>query len=265
MFDLFSNEMHRWRTISFTLDNNLSRQFIATVDSKAQMLEELELVFEEPSSGSAAEVSVILRSFAKLRNLAWSGDLSAQSLRNIPFHALTRIYVASNNITQDVVACLSQCTTALEIQWERVDCWDSPSVCGLPQVTLHHLQSLKLTGFGDLACILSRLTLPSLKRLCLETRSKTRDHRLLEDFFNRSSCSLQHFVFNDDCLDQESVVNYLTIPFLETIPDIQVYVGESRHVNAFRRMQQLKDSQDTPTFRRLQISYPTCIPAFTWK
>jgi hypothetical protein len=108
-------------------------------------------------------------------------------------------------------------------------------------------------------------TLPSLKRLCLETRSKTRDHRLLEDFFNRSSCSLQHFVFNDDCLDQESVVNYLTIPFLETIPDIQAYVGESRHVNAFRRMQQLKDSQDTPTFRRLQISYPTCIPAFTWK
>jgi hypothetical protein len=163
MFDLFSNEMHRWRTISFTLDNNLSRQFIATVDSKAQMLEELELVFEEPNSGSAAEVSVVLRSFAKLRNLAWSGDLSAQSLRNIPFHALTRIYVASNNITQDVVACLSQCTTALEIQWERVDCWDSPSVCGLPQMTLHHLQSLKLTGFGDLACILSRLTAP----LCL--------------------------------------------------------------------------------------------------
>jgi len=43
--------------------SNLTRRFIATVGSKAQMLEELELVFEEPSSGSA-EVSAVLRSFA---------------------------------------------------------------------------------------------------------------------------------------------------------------------------------------------------------
>ena len=158
--------------------SNLTRRFIATVGSKAQMLEELELVFEEPSSGSA-EVSAVLRSFAKLRKLAWSGDLSAHSLRNMLFHALTHIYVASHNITQDVVACLSQCTAALEVRWELVNCWESPSVCGLPQITLHHLQSLNLVGIGDLAHILSRLTLPSLKCLRLQTRSKTRDQSII--------------------------------------------------------------------------------------
>lgn len=42
VFDLFSNEIHRWHTMSFTLNDDLARQFIATVDSKAQILEELE-------------------------------------------------------------------------------------------------------------------------------------------------------------------------------------------------------------------------------
>jgi len=91
------------------------------------------------------------------------------------------------------------------------------------------------------------------------------DHRLLEDFFDRSSCSLQHFTFNDDYLDEESAAKYLTIPFLETIPDIQIYLGGSWDNDILQRMDELKNSQDTPTFRRLQISYPTCNPAFTWK
>ena len=265
MFDLFSNEIYRWRTIAFTLNDNLARQFIATVDSKAEILEELELAFEEPSS-TTAEVSALLPSLPKLRHLAWHGKLSAMSLRNVPFYRLTHIYMASPNSAQDVVRCLLQCTAALEIQWDCVNCWDSPSVCGLLQTTLLHLRSLHLEGTGDLAHILSRLTLPSLKYLCLATRSKTRDHRLLEDFFDRSSCPLQRFIFKDGCLDQESIVNYLTIPFLEAIPDIRVYLeGISKH-NVLREMQEVKDSQDTPTFHRLQISYPERNwPAFTWK
>ena len=265
MFDLFSNEMYRWRTIAFTLNDNLARQFIATVDSKAQILEELELAFEEPSSTSA-KVSALLPSLPKLRHLSWYGNLSAMSLRNIPFHRLTHIYMASHNSTQDVVTCLSQCSAALEIQWDCVNCWDAPSVCGLPQTTLLHLQSLILEGTGDLAHILCRLTLPSLKYLRLRTRSKTRDHRLLEDFFDRSSCPLQYFHFKDGCVDQKGIVNYLTIPFLEAIPDIRVYHGGISKHKVLREMQEVKDSQDTPTFHRLQISYPECNwPAFTWK
>jgi len=265
MFDLFSNEMYRWRTIAFTLNDNLARQFIATVDSKAQILEELELAFEEPSSTSA-KVSALLSSLPKLRHLSWVGRLSAMSLRNIPFHRLTHIYMASDNSAQDVVTCVSQCTAALEIRWDCVDYWDSPCVCGLPRSTLLHLRSLYLKGTGDLAHILSWLTLPSLKYLCLKTRSKTRDHRSLEDFFDRSACPLQHFILKDGCVDQESIVKYLTIPFLETIPDIQVYLGGISEQVVLREMQEVKDSQDTPTFHRLQISYPECRwPAFTWK
>ena len=265
MFDLFSTEMHRWRTIAFTLNDNLARQFIATVDSKAQILEELELAFEEPSS-TTAEVSALLPSLPKLRHLAWHGKLSAMSLRNIPFHRLTHIYMSSHNSAQDVVTCLSQCSAALEIQWDCVNCWDSPSVCGLLQTTLLHLRSLHLEGTGDLAHILYRLTLPSLKYLRLRTRSKTRDHKLLEDFFDRSSCPLQYFYFKDGCVDQAGIVNYLTIPFLEAIPDIRVYHGGISKHNVLREMQEVKDSQDTPTFHRLQISYPERNwPAFTWK
>ena len=264
VFDLFSNEMHRWRTMSFTLNDSLARQFIATVDSKAQILEELELVLDKPRS-AGAEVSALLPSFPKLHKLSWSGNLSAASLCNIPFHRLTHIYVASRNSAQDVIACISQCTMAVELHWHRVNCWDSSPVCGLPQTTLLHLQSLYLKGTGDFADILSRLTLPSLKCLRLETKSKAQNPKLLEDFFDRSSCPLRQFVLHDGYVDQESIVQYLMIPFLETIPDIQVYLGETSKDDVFQEMRELKDSQDTPTFRRLQISYPEWGPAFTWK
>ena len=256
--------MYRWRTIAFTLNDNLARQFIATVDSKAQILEELELVFEGLSSTSV-EVSALLPSLPKLRHLSWYGNLSEVSLRNIPFHRLTHIYMVSHNSAQDVATCLSQCTAALEIQWDCVDCWDSPSVYGLPQTTLLHLRSLYLKGAGDFAHILSGLTLPSLKCLRLETKSKAQNHKLLEDFFDRSSCPLRQFILSDICVYQESIVKYLTIPFLETIPDIRIYLGGSKG-DVLRKMQEVKDSQDTPTFHRLQISYPECSwPAFTWK
>jgi hypothetical protein len=122
-----------------------------------------------------------------------------------------------------------------------------------------------LKGTGDFAHILSRLTLPSFKYLRLETQSKAQKHKLLEDFLHRSSCPLQQFILDDIYVDQESIVKYLTIPFLETIPDIQVYLGETAKDDVFQEMQELKDSQDTPTFRRLQISYPEGGPAFTWK
>lgn len=264
MFDLFSNEMHRWRTIAFTLNDNLARQFIATADSKAQILEELELVFEGPSSTSA-EVSALLPSLPKLRHLSWYGNLSAMSLQNIPFYRLTHIYITSRNSVQDVITCLSQCAMALKIRWHFVKCGHSSDVFGLPQTTLFHLQSLDLEGTGNLAHILSKLTLPSLKYLCMATGSETQYHGLLEDFFNRSSCPLQKFILVDDCIDQESVIKYLSIPFLETIPDIEVYLGGGWQNDVLQKMQEVKDSQDTPTFRRLQISYPTCNPAFTWK
>ena len=264
VFYLFSNEMHRWRTISFTLNDNLARQFIAMVDSKAQILEELELVFDKPSNESA-EVSALLPSFPKLHKLSWVGNLSAASLRNIPFHRLTHIYMASRTSAQDVIACLSQCTMASELHWQHVNCWDSPPVCGLPQTILLHLQSLYLKGTGDFADILSQFTLPSLKTLRLETKSKAQNHKLLKDFFDRSSCPLRQFILHDIYVDQDSIVKYLTIPFLETIPDIQVYLGETSKDDVFQEMRELKDSQDTPTFRRLQISYPEWGPAFTWK
>ena len=256
--------MHRWRTIAFTLNDNLARQFIATVDSKAQILEELELVFEQPSSTSAG-VSALLSSLPKLRHLSWSGNLSAMSLRNIPFHRLTHIYMTSRNSVQDVITCLSQCAMAVKIRWHFVKCGGSSDGFGLPQTTLFHLKSLDLEGTGNIAYILSSLTLPSLKYLCMATRTKTHYHGLLEDFFDRSSCPLQKFILVDDCIDQESVVKYLTVPFLETIPDIEVYLGGGWQNDVLQKMQEVKDSQDTPTFRRLQISYPTCNPAFTWK
>lgn len=46
IFELFSEEMHRWRTISFVLNNTLIGQFLGAVDSKARDLQELDLVFD---------------------------------------------------------------------------------------------------------------------------------------------------------------------------------------------------------------------------
>ena len=132
-----------------------------------------------------------------------------------------------------------------------------------PQAALLSLQSLSLLGNGDLALILGRLTLPSLKDLHLHTRTSfsSRDHRLVEDFFNRSSCPLNNFTFYDGSLDQESICDYLAMPFLKSIPFIKIFF-----CNAETLLGDLKDPRYLSIFERLQVVYPsTACPAFTWK
>jgi len=135
------------------------------------------------------------------------------------------------------------------------------SVGELPQTPLLQLQLLKLQGSGDLIRLLSRLTLPSLKYLHIQTSPATWDHRLLDDFFNRSSCPLRQFILGGD-LDLESAVNFLTIPFLRSIPNIELHLRSSVPLEVF---QELKESH-TPTLDRLKIAYPydESSPVFTW-
>lgn len=265
IFGLFSKEMHRWRTISFILNHELILQFVGAVDSQARNLEELDLVFDgKVLARDAAKVSSLLPLFSNLRKLSWLGNLPAKSLRNIPFRQLTHIYMELFIDGGDVVECLSHCTSALEIHWKDVTCahWYKAFGKGT-QATLLSLQSLSLLGNGDLALILSRLTLPHLQDLHLHTgiSSSTRDHRLLEDFLNRSSCPLNNFTFYDGSLDQESICDYLAIPFLESVPSIKIF-----YRNAETLLGDLKDPRYLSTFERLQVIYPsTACPAFTWK
>ena len=130
--------------------------------------------------------------------------------------------------------------------YEGADCINQ-----FPQTPLPQLQFLNLQGSEDLIRVLSRLTLPSLKCLHIQTSSRTWDHRLLEDFFNRSSCPLRQFILQDN-LDLESAAKCLTIPFLGSIPDTEVHLRSSVPLDVF---QELKDSH-TPTLDRLKIAYP---------
>jgi hypothetical protein len=262
-FDILSNEMHRWRTISLVLNENLARQFIATVNAKAINLEELELYFIGQNTDLSVEISSLLRFFSKLRKLSWKGRIYQRSLVDIPFHQLTHVHVASlNSSALTVLVCLMACTNAVEIHWTGVRSADL-SVGELPRTPLLQLQSLKLQGSGDLGRLLSRLSLPSLEILHIETCSTIRDHRLLEDFLNRSSCPLQQFILRDNLiLDLESAIKYLTIPFLGSIPDIEVHLRSSVPMTVF---QELKDSH-TPALDRLKFAYPygENLPVFTW-
>ncbi|KIK01241.1 hypothetical protein K443DRAFT_7074 [Laccaria amethystina LaAM-08-1] len=141
----------------------------------------------------------------------------------------------------------------VEIHWTDVRSADLLSVGELPRIPLLQLQLLKLQGSGDLARLLSRLSLPSLKILHIQTSSAKRDHRLLEDFLNKSSYPLQQFILWDNLiLDLESAVKYLTIPFLGSILDIEVHIRSLVPMTAF---QELKDSH-TPTLDCLKIAYP---------
>ena len=231
IFELFSKEMYRWRTISFILNNTLIGQFLGAVDSKARNLQELDLVFDTRVLGrDAAKVSSLLPLLSNLRKLSWLGQLPIMSLRNIPFRQLTHIYLELLLYGGDVAECLSHCTSTLEIHWKGVTCMDPYMARGKgPQAALLSLQLLSLLGNRDLALILGWLTLPSLKDLHLHTHVSftSRDHRLLEDFFNRSSCPLNNFTFYDSDLDRESIFDYLAIPFLESIPSINFFFSFS--------------------------------------
>lgn len=121
-FELFSKEMHRWRTISFILNNTLIRQFLGAVDSKARNLQELDLVFDTRGLGrDAAKVSSLLPLLSNLRKLSWLGQLPITSLRKIPFRQLTHIYLELLLYGGDVAECLSHCTSALKDSLEGCD------------------------------------------------------------------------------------------------------------------------------------------------
>ncbi|KIK01234.1 hypothetical protein K443DRAFT_575802 [Laccaria amethystina LaAM-08-1] len=263
IFDIFSNEMHRWRTISLVLNENLAHQFIATADARAKNLEELESYFVGYATHLSADISSVLRFFSKLRKLSWRGrNVYSTSLENVPFHQLTHIHMSLIAPASDVIACLTKCTNAVEIYWNGVRGPDFSYVHGIPQIPLLQLQLLKLQGSGSLVRLLWKLTLPSLKFLHIQSSSATRDHRLLEDFFNRSSCPLQQFIFQDN-LSLQSAVKFLTIPFLGSIPDIEVHSRSSVSLEVF---QELKDSY-TPTLDRLKFAYPhgEISPVFMWQ
>ena len=54
----------------------------------------------------------------------------------------------------------------------------------------------------------------------------------------------------------------LTIPFLKAVQDVRVYLKNSADI--LREMQEVMDSPDTPTFRRLRIGSPQSgWPTFT--
>ena len=253
IFEIFLNEMHRWRTISLVLNENLARQFIATVDEKAKILEELELYFIGNTRNLSVEISSLLGFFPKLRKLSWKRRRIYQTSLplNIPFHQLTHIYISLKSSAGRVLPCLTKCTNAVEICWKGVVSPDLLYINQFPQTPLPQLQFLKLQGSEDLIRLLSRLTLPSLKCLHIQTSSRTWDHRLLEDFFNRSSCPLRQFILRDN-LDLESAAKCLTIPFLGSIPGIEVHLRSSVPLDVF---QELKDSH-TPTLDRLKFAYP---------
>ena len=263
IFNIFSKEMHRWRSISLFLNENLARQFIATVDAKPENLEELDLYFVGNTADLSVDISSLLRFFSKLRKLSWQGiRIHPMSLLNVPFHQLTHIHIWLDSSGWSVLPCLTKCTNAVEIHWYGVRSANLLSVGELPPTPLLQLQSLNLRGSGYLIGLFSRLTLPSLKFLYIQTYSATGDHRLLEDFLNRSSCPLQQFILRGN-LDLESAVKYLTIPFLGSIPDIEVHL---RSPVASEVFQELKDSH-TPTLDHLKIAYPydESLPFFMWE
>lgn len=263
IFSVFSKEMHRWRTISLIFNENLARQFAATVDAKAKNLEEVELYFVGNTTDFAVEISFLLRFFPKLRKPSWKGKRMYQTSRpDIPFHQLTHIHLSRISSAGRVLQSLTKCTNAVEIYWDGVISRDLLNIDQFPQTPLLQLQLLKLQGSGDLIRVLSRLTLPSLKCLHIQTSSATWDHRLLEDFFNRSSCPLQQLILQGD-LDLEGAIKCLTIPFLGLIPDIEVHLPSSVSLDVFR---ELKDSH-TRTLDRLKIAYPydDSSPVLMWE
>ena len=126
------------------------------------------------------------------------------------------IYIESCATTEDVVACLVQCSVVVEVCWLHSRSITSQSLC--------------LEGGGDLNSLLSSLTLPSLMYLRLKAVSpRTPGHWTLEDLFERSSCPLVSFVvgyesLNPQAFDQRSIVSYFTIPFIKSVLKKELYL-----------------------------------------
>ena len=72
-----------------------------------------------------------------------------------------------------------------------------------------------------------------------------------------SSCPLIKSILEDEGLDEDSVVSYLMILFLESILEMTIYFQYSKDV--FEKMQQesrILNLKNTPIFCQLGIAYP---------
>jgi len=264
MLQLFASVSHRWKSLSITLNHNLTKEFLSILQCPENVplpVEELILDMSIEDDLTNEDVSAILRqltgpSLPQLKHLDLKiNDKYKVDLWSIPWSTLEQIKLTHYLTMTEVFSCLTQCTSARKVDFRGVVLLSQNQLrsdfLGKQPVILPLLTSLTLSWGTDPMTILQYLSLPSIQSLCI--RFVNQNHRILDKFLARMP-SLTLVILNDECrgpseyrsavASDEDIVTYLLDSHLCRIPSIYL---------SFREVQKwvLKIIEEYPNARDL--------------
>ena len=250
MLQLFASVSHRWKSLSITLNHNLTKEFLSILqcpENAPLPVEELILDMSIEADLTNDDVSAILRqlpgpSLPQLKRLDLKiNDKYKVDLRSIPWSTLEHIKLIHHLTTTEVFSCLTQleCMSARKVDFRGVVLLPQNQLrsdfLGKQPVTLPLLTSLTLSWGADPMTILQYLSLPSIQSLCI--RFVNRNHLILDKFLARTP-SLTLVILNDECrgpseyrsavASDEDIVTYLLDSHLRRIPSVYLSFREAQ-------------------------------------
>lgn len=216
MVRLFLDNIHRWSTVTFYVDDNSVRDLLAIPGKKAHLLDNFG-VNADKCTETMNDIPSILLSFPNLRRLRWCSQSTPTALLGMAFSSLTHIELLCSVPFNECIRFITRCPQICEIEISKVT--PSPVPLNLPIVTLPHLSSF--TVLRGINGMLDYFTLPSLRLLSLSDM-KLRD---FEDLVARSSCRLESFDLGGfyDPIEEE-IMYYLRMPCLQSLRVLSISV-----------------------------------------
>ncbi|CAA7265728.1 unnamed protein product [Cyclocybe aegerita] len=242
VFNLFTKEAHRWRSLSIDFDHDVAEGFVKLLQSDRTVpllledlkIEAFQLDHMVPVSTFHA-IAALLSRLKALRRLIWVDSRGEGPLHGIPWSQLKTVTIKLPSSLEDIFSYLSQCTSATQVEF----CTETPlqpqktrlPSHRLPPLTLPHLTSIRLSRGCDPMWLLQHFTMPSLQHL--EIGVLRRNQPFLEEFVKRSPHLHTLIVderYHEDYdlyVDQvpvsdHEIIAYLTNPSLRAIPRVGI-------------------------------------------
>ncbi|RDB16411.1 hypothetical protein Hypma_002776 [Hypsizygus marmoreus] len=216
----YIKNIHRWRHVSFGLSPS-RYEFLTIPAKRAERLEGVKIHAAGWTSKQLESVPLIVNEFPNLRSLEWySQHRASKAFIGMVWEKLEHITIIGPTRLRDCVYILSQCQRVKTAEFRGIDV-----LCDtVNMVVVPSLQSLQYNYSPNCATtradveLLDLLTLPALHTLKLGT--KVKNLGILEQFIERSACTLEVFHIADVNLKNKDIAQYLRLPCLRSLHEL---------------------------------------------
>ncbi|PPQ95592.1 hypothetical protein CVT26_008619 [Gymnopilus dilepis] len=224
MLRVFSKHVHRWRSLSIDVGDDLLDDLSVVLQEAAvpPPLEGLEIEFEHEDIAAfkVDKLASLLHNLDSLTRVHWVNPQGC-TLPDLPWRQLKMISIKTLFEPEEVLECLAQCVSATSVS---IIGWQDPAhaltLPELPHITLETLTSLTLNKSSDPLPMLSCFTLPSLEYL--EVGVYKRDFDALERFVKRSKCPLKTLIVIDTTFQSDDIADFFAFEHLKAIPNVKL-------------------------------------------